>query len=89
MRYIPLSGIVLCGLMLLAACQQASTTPPLQTGAEQTAQYLPLLAGKRVGLLVNQTSIIGEQHLVDLLLANGVYSDWAHALRTGYMPRLL
>ncbi|MDP2716643.1 DUF1343 domain-containing protein [Rheinheimera sp.] len=72
MRYIQLSGIVLCGLMLLAACQQASITPPLQTGAEQTAQYLPLLAGKRVGLLVNQTSMVGEQHLVDLLLANGV-----------------
>ncbi|MGP9802867.1 exo-beta-N-acetylmuramidase NamZ family protein [Rheinheimera sp. NSM] len=72
MRYIPLSGIVLCGLMLLAACQKTATAPVVQTGAEQTALYLPLLAGKRVGLLVNQTSIIGEQHLVDVLLANGV-----------------
>ena len=44
----------------------------LQTGAEQLERYLPLLQGKRVGLLVNQTSLIGEQHLVDVLLANKV-----------------
>lgn len=50
----------------------AAVGTSLQTGAEQLAQYLPLLQGKRVGLLVNQTSMIGEQHLVDVLLANNV-----------------
>lgn len=69
MRYVLLCCI---SLVLLSACQQPATKPALQTGAEQTALYLPLLAGKRVGLLVNQTSMVGEQHLVDLLLANGV-----------------
>src|SRR5690606_29812295 len=69
MRYILLCCIC---LVLLSGCQQPATTPALQTGAEQTALYLPLLAGKRVGLLVNQTSMVGEQHLVDLLLANNV-----------------
>ncbi|MGL5894915.1 MAG: exo-beta-N-acetylmuramidase NamZ family protein [Bacteroidales bacterium] len=37
------------------------------TGAEQYKEYLPLLKGKRVGILANQTSIIGDQHLVDFL----------------------
>jgi uncharacterized protein YbbC (DUF1343 family) len=38
------------------------------TGAEQTNDYLPLLKGKKVALLVNQTSVIKKEHLVDYLL---------------------
>ncbi|GAA4384060.1 DUF1343 domain-containing protein [Hymenobacter koreensis] len=41
-------------------------------GAEQFEKYLPLLRGKRVGLVVNQTSRAGGSHLVDTLLAQGV-----------------
>ncbi len=37
------------------------------TGAQQTKSYLPLLKGKRVGLVVNQTSMVGKKHLVDSL----------------------
>ncbi|MGI4865234.1 MAG: exo-beta-N-acetylmuramidase NamZ family protein [Janthinobacterium lividum] len=46
--------------------------PPLQTGAAQLPAYLPLLAGKRVGLIVNQTSLVGRTHLVDTLKRRGV-----------------
>jgi uncharacterized protein YbbC (DUF1343 family) len=42
------------------------------TGAEQLDQYLPLLKGKRVAILANQTSIIGKTHLVDSLKSLGV-----------------
>ena len=45
---------------------------PLLTGAEQTELYLPYLQGKRVAMVVNQTSIIGKAHLVDSLLSRGV-----------------
>jgi uncharacterized protein YbbC (DUF1343 family) len=38
------------------------------TGADQTEAYLPLIRNKRVGLVVNQTSIIGRTHLVDSLI---------------------
>lgn len=64
-----------------AASQPASPMPsgtnttqlaPVQTGAEQTALYLPYLKGKRVGLVVNQTSTIGKTHLADTLLSHGV-----------------
>ncbi|WP_410479315.1 exo-beta-N-acetylmuramidase NamZ domain-containing protein [Pedobacter nototheniae] len=47
-------------------------TAAMQTGAEQTEKYLPLLKGKRVGMVVNPTSIIGNQTVVDSLLKRGV-----------------
>ena len=62
-----ISLVFFCLAFSLSATQQQ-----LQTGAEQLAAYLPLLKDKRVGLLVNQTSLVGEQHLVDVLLANKV-----------------
>ncbi|SFH43689.1 Uncharacterized conserved protein YbbC, DUF1343 family [Pedobacter insulae] len=42
------------------------------TGADQTAKYLPYLKGKRVGLVANQSSIIGNKSSVDSLLSLGI-----------------
>lgn len=70
----------------LTACAQSSkktqktttnasskkTNATLKTGAEQTALYLPLLKGKRVGMVVNPTSVIGKTTTVDSLLKLGV-----------------
>ena len=42
------------------------------TGAEQTEKYLPLLKGKKVGILANPTTIIGTKHLVDSLQSRGI-----------------
>lgn len=42
------------------------------SAAMQTNDYLPLLQGKRIGVVTNQTSIVGETHLVDTLLSLGV-----------------
>lgn len=44
----------------------------IRTGAEQTEQYFPLIEGKRVALTVNQTSLIGEKHLLDSLYNIGI-----------------
>ncbi|WP_316842380.1 DUF1343 domain-containing protein [Pedobacter gandavensis] len=44
----------------------------IRTGAEQTEKYLPYLQGKRVGMVVNPTSIIGKETTVDSLLKLGV-----------------
>lgn len=41
-------------------------------GAEQTQVYLPLLEGKNVAVVANQTSMIDDTHLVDSLLSLGV-----------------
>ncbi|MBT2556830.1 DUF1343 domain-containing protein [Hymenobacter sp. ISL-91] len=45
---------------------------PLQVAAAQFDKYLPLLQGKRVGLVVNQTARVGQAFLVDTLLSRGV-----------------
>ena len=56
----------ICCLFALSAQAQS-----LRTGAEQTEKLIPLLEGKRVALVVNQTSIVGPNHthLLDTLLA--------------------
>lgn len=44
----------------------------LQTGAENFAQYIPLLRGKSVAVFANQTSVVGKTHLVDTLRKMGI-----------------
>ena len=56
---------IICCLACMAQAQI------IRTGAERTEKLLPLLKGKRVALVVNQTSIVGpaQTHLLDTLLA--------------------
>ncbi|MEM9920331.1 MAG: DUF1343 domain-containing protein, partial [Bacteroidota bacterium] len=46
--------------------------PSIQVGAVQMEAYLPKLKGRKVALVVNQTSRVGDVHLVDTLLQEGV-----------------
>ena len=43
-----------------------------EVGAAQFGAYLPILKNKKVGLVVNQTSTVRSQHLVDTLLSLGI-----------------
>ena len=63
-----LNSIALPLLLAMTACAQK----PIITGADQTDKYLHLLEGKRIGILANPTTIIGDKHLVDSLLSRGV-----------------
>ncbi|SHI91010.1 Uncharacterized conserved protein YbbC, DUF1343 family [Hymenobacter daecheongensis DSM 21074] len=63
---------------------QAVPAPKLRMGAEQADRYLPLLLGKRVGVVVNQTSLVGQTHLVDTLLAQGVQVKMIFAPEHGF-----
>lgn len=58
--------------LLFAQTKTQSKSKPILPGAYQTAQYLPLLKDKRVGILANQTSVIGNVHLIDTLLSLGI-----------------
>ena len=40
--------------------------------AERLNEYLPQLKGKKVAVFANQTSTIGNKHLVDVLQSNGI-----------------
>lgn len=44
----------------------------IQTGAQQIDAYLPLLTGKRIAIVANHTSMIGNTHLVDTLMSLGI-----------------
>lgn len=81
MKRFVLAFTSLLTVFVLSACAQgtktktksaAPQTTKFRTGAEQTEKYLPLLKGKRIGMVVNPTSIIGQQTVVDSLLKRGV-----------------
>lgn len=41
-------------------------------GAERTGEYYPALKGQRVAVFSNHTGMVGNRHLVDMLVADGV-----------------
>ena len=53
-------------------------------GAERIETYLPLLQGKKVGVLTNHTGRIGSTHLVDTLLSLGVNIQTVFAPEHGF-----
>ncbi|MCX2742513.1 DUF1343 domain-containing protein [Mangrovivirga sp. M17] len=55
-------------LFLLLACNLQSQEK-FATGAERTSQYFHLLKDKKVGLVVNASSLVNEVHLIDTLLS--------------------
>lgn len=63
--------ILLCPAVSCPIPPQCSPQPVLP-GATQMEAYLPLLKKKRVALIANTTSCIGEKHLVDMLLAKNI-----------------
>ncbi|WP_372340907.1 exo-beta-N-acetylmuramidase NamZ domain-containing protein [Paraglaciecola sp.] len=66
--------VVFCLVFIASACSTIDTHVPvtMQVGAEQGERYLPLLKNKKVGLVVNQSSLVHDQHLLDYLLANKI-----------------
>jgi len=68
-----------CFILLFGCSAQTHPIPEsnIQTnriipGAERINVYLPLIKGKRVGIFANQTSMVGNTHLIDTLRKLGV-----------------
>lgn len=84
------TALVSCGSASQNKTESASTVitdssvsaAVITPAADQLDAYLPLLKGKKVGLMGNQTSIVGKdkEHLVDVLLREKV------DLRFGFAP---
>ena len=66
--------LLFLGLTTQAESQEIRWIPKDQyiCGAQDTENYLHILEGQAVGVVANQTSLIGETHLVDSLIAMGV-----------------
>ena len=62
----------------------AMTEKKIIVGAEQVKQYLPQLRGKRVALVVNQTSKVFNDHLVDVLLKENINIKMIFAPEHGF-----
>ncbi|MGB0423293.1 MAG: exo-beta-N-acetylmuramidase NamZ family protein [Flavobacteriales bacterium] len=56
----------------------------ISVGAEQMDEYLPLLNNKTVGVVTNQTGMIGTTHLVDSLLSRNVIVKKVFAPEHGF-----
>ena len=68
-------ALLLVGALSWAASAHAQKLPtPITVGAERMDLLLPTLQGKRVALMVNQSSLVGSTgtHLVDTLLSQGI-----------------
>ena len=61
-NYLFLIAILLGSLPQL----KAQKTKAIVTGADQTAAYLPYLKGKNVGMVINQSSVIGSKLVSDI-----------------------
>jgi uncharacterized protein YbbC (DUF1343 family) len=71
-----LTVLIICSI--LCSAQISTSSKPnfnrleIITGADQTEKYLPYLKGKRIGIVANQSSIIGGNSIVDSLLSLGM-----------------
>ena len=66
---------LLVGALSWVASAHAQKLPtPVTVGAERMELLLPTLQGKRIALMVNQSSLVGSTgtHLVDTLLSQGI-----------------
>ncbi|MGS2719314.1 exo-beta-N-acetylmuramidase NamZ family protein [Paraglaciecola aestuariivivens] len=72
-HWIKIKSLLLVLVLSTVGCANlASHTQPIQVGAERSELYLPLLSGKKVALVVNQSSRVKDQHLLDYLLSQQV-----------------
>ena len=71
-------SILTCRAQVTTCDETCGTTLPPEmvvVGAERTDEYLPLLKGKRIALLSNQTGVVGifhNKHTLDLMLEMGL-----------------
>ena len=60
---------------LLSSCQFSQTQTEnqiLRLGCEKFDDYMPILENRKVGLLVNHTTKLGNIHIIDTLISRGV-----------------
>lgn len=70
-KYCLLCSYFLFAVSVISCAQKQSES--LLTGAENFAEYIPLLKAKKVAVVANQSSLVNGEHLVDVLLAKDIH----------------
>ncbi|MDO4162840.1 MAG: DUF1343 domain-containing protein [Bacteroides sp.] len=68
-RLLILSLLVVLGLSVLPCAAQTDRVIP---GDERTDEYFPLLKGRRIALFSNHTGMVGDKHVLDILVEGGM-----------------
>ena len=71
-------------VMFLTGFGSVANADGVIIGAEQPEKYLHLIENKRIGLVVNHTSLVDNIHLVDFLLNKGIKVDKIFAPEHGF-----
>ncbi|MGN0207458.1 MAG: exo-beta-N-acetylmuramidase NamZ domain-containing protein [Muribaculaceae bacterium] len=76
-NFLKTSLIVLMALIAIPAiAKKAKCDTPASgeiiVGAACTSEYVPLLKGKKVALLSNHTGMVGDKHVLDIMLEKGI-----------------
>jgi uncharacterized protein YbbC (DUF1343 family) len=66
-----INALIFC-LLILFINNTAIAQTKIIPGAERMDMYVPMLKGKSVAVFANQTSMVGNMHLVDALVKNGI-----------------
>ena len=79
LKSLSLSMMCLLGVTCSAGAHQSASSTSAESsdtsvvvGAARTHVYVPLLQGKRIALLSNQTGMVGDRHVLDVMLDNGL-----------------
>lgn len=73
---------ILC--LALISLRVDAQRQPIQVGAERMNDYMPLLQGKKVGIVTNHTAVINGIHLVDTLMKRGIKINKIFAPEHGF-----
>lgn len=60
------NALIIITIVIFYSCNGQMKS--IETGADQTSSYVPLLEGKNIAIVANQTSMVDNTHLVDTLL---------------------
>jgi uncharacterized protein YbbC (DUF1343 family) len=56
--------------IFLTALSGLNAQNSVKIGAESTGEYFPMIRGKRIAVMSNHTGMVGNEHLVDMLVGN-------------------
>ncbi|MCF8360069.1 MAG: DUF1343 domain-containing protein [Prolixibacteraceae bacterium] len=76
--------IILLALLFLLICSGITKEAKIIPGAEQPEKYIPFLKGEKAALVVNQTSMVNDMHLIDFLLTKNIGIEKIFAPEHGF-----